>query len=191
MRTELDFRVRGSSCLDPVHMGAALGGGVFSSWLHLETVSLGRDFSTLLGRVWLLSGEHTILEADRNVGQENWLLSLDLVLFLLPKSEHPWGRDSVLSLAHWVLQDFSCKKKIIVITVFAHRLFWEMSAVLVVPSWEWITEEVVYKITKLFFFSVKIKMSSEETVILATFWDLEITYLWRGFHYSGMCSSRI
>lgn len=71
MRTELDFRVRGSSCLDPVHMGAALGGGVFSSWLHLETVSLGRDFSTLLGRVWLLSGEHAILEADRNVGQEN------------------------------------------------------------------------------------------------------------------------
>ena len=26
MRTELDFRVRGSSCLDPVLMGAASGG---------------------------------------------------------------------------------------------------------------------------------------------------------------------
>ena len=47
------------------------GGGVVSSWLHLETVSLGRDFSTLLGRIWLLSGEHAILEANRNVGQEN------------------------------------------------------------------------------------------------------------------------
>lgn len=71
VRTELDFSVRGSSCLDPVLTGAASGGEVFSSWLHLETVSLGRDFSTLLGRICLLSGEHAILEADRNVGQEN------------------------------------------------------------------------------------------------------------------------
>lgn len=59
-----------------------------------------------------------------------------LVLFLLPKSEHPWGRDSVLVLFVFCTQTF----------------LWEMSAVLVVPSWEWITEEVVYKIAKLFFF---------------------------------------
>ena len=66
VRTELDFSVKGSSCLDPVLMGAASGGEVFSSWLHLETVSLGRDFSTHLGRIWLLSGEHVILGESRS-----------------------------------------------------------------------------------------------------------------------------
>lgn len=58
-RPELDFEVRGASYLDPVHMGAALEKGI-SSWLLQGIVRLRRGLSTLVGMIWLLSGEHLL-----------------------------------------------------------------------------------------------------------------------------------